>query len=83
MIKSMEIMYAGYLVQNERMRKCIHNLVENTEGRKTRGRHGVRRESNIKMDFIWRGKNWTVCAEFCEEECPFENCFGYCGSIKV
>ena len=73
----------GYLVQDEEMRKCIRSLVENTKGRKTCWKHRARKEGNIKMDFKWRGRNWTGFVEYFEEKCSFENCIGYCVSAKV
>jgi hypothetical protein len=79
----MKIMFAGYLIQNKEMGKCIRSSVENTEGKKPRWRHRARREGNIKMDFKWRGRNWTGFIEYYEEKCFFENCTGYCVSVKV
>lgn len=73
----------GYLVQNEEMRKCMRISVENTEGRKPHWRHRARSWGNIKMDFKWQGRNWTGFVEYYEEECSFENCIGYCVSVKV
>jgi hypothetical protein len=37
----------------------------------------------LKMDFKWRGRNWTRFVEYYKVECSFENCIGYCVSLKV
>jgi hypothetical protein len=79
----MKIVCAGYLVQSEEMRKCIRGSVGNTEARKPLWKHKARREGNIKMDFKWQERNWSGFVEYYEEDCSFENCTGYCVSLKV